>query len=169
MQLNSTCQTILGQINELTLQLSDAQYSARLELLSGNTIGKHVRHIIEFMDLLVCGCEAGIINYDRRKHDEQLEESTKASLLKIEKLKSRVNLLSLDEGIFLEVSYTQSDEDKVTIKSSIGRELAYNIEHAIHHMAIIRIAVRTAFPHVRLSEHFGVAYSTVRYQNLMRN
>ena len=93
-----------------------------------------------------------------------LETSTKTTLKKIEELKPSISRLSLGNEIFLEVNYTNSDKEKETIKSSVGRELAYNIEHAIHHMAIIKIAIQTVFPKVKLSDHFGVAYSTVRYQ-----
>lgn len=166
MKLKSTGQSVLRQIYDLTAQMSDTEYTAALELLNGNTIGKHVRHIMEFFDLLISGCFSGVINYDRRKHDEQLETSTKAAMQKIEQLKSSISALSLEEEIILEVSYANNDEEKETIKSSVGRELAYNIEHAIHHMAIIKIAIQTVFPKVKLADHFGVAYSTVRYQKL---
>jgi uncharacterized damage-inducible protein DinB len=167
MQLKSTGQAILSQINDLTSQLSDAEFTASLELLNGNTIGKHVRHIVEFFELLVTGNSAGVINYDQRKHDQLLESNTKAVRLSIDKLKTSIGSLSMDSEIILEVSYGKTDEEKETIKSSVGRELAYNIEHAIHHMAIIKIAVQTVFPNVKLDEHFGVAYSTVRYQKLV--
>jgi uncharacterized damage-inducible protein DinB len=166
MQLKSTGQAILSQIHNLTSQLNDAEFSTRLELLNENTIGKHVRHIIEFFELLISGCDSGIINYDNRKHDEQLETSTKATMTKIEELKSSISALALEEAIFLEVSYSKTDEEKATIKTSIGRELAYNIEHAIHHMAIIKIAIHTVFPQVKLADNFGVAYSTVRFHKL---
>lgn len=166
MQLKSTGLSVLNQIYDLISQLNDAEFTAALELLNGNTIGKHVRHITEFFDLLISGCVFGVINYDLRKHDELLETSTKAAMAKIEKLKSSISTLSLDEELILEVNYTSNDEEKETIKSSVGRELAYNIEHAIHHMAIIKIAIWTVFPKVILADHFGVAYSTVRYQKL---
>jgi len=50
------------------------------------------------------------------------------------------------------------------MNSSYFRELQYNIEHAIHHMAIIKIAIGACFTEVELPANFGVAYSTVRYQ-----
>jgi hypothetical protein len=46
----------------------------------------------------------------------------------------------------------------------VARELLYNLEHAIHHMALIQVAVRQAFPALTLPAHFGVAYSTVQHQ-----
>ena len=71
--------------------------------------------------------------------------------------------------LVLEVSYAETEEASVRINSSVERELAYNIEHAIHHMAIIKIAVNTVFPRVQLPQNFGVAYSTVRYQKSARD
>ena len=40
-----------------------------------------------------------------------------------------------------------------------------NVEHAIHHMALIQVAVKNAFGHIELPPHFGVAYSTVQHQS----
>ncbi len=51
------------------------------------------------------------------------------------------------------------------IPSSVARELLYNIEHAVHHMALIQVAVTNAFPSIELPPHFGVAYSTVQHQS----
>ena len=42
-------------------------------------------------------------------------------------------------------------------------ELVYNIEHAVHHMAIIRIAVQHEFPDLALDDEFGYATSTLKY------
>lgn len=169
MQLKATGKVILNQIIELTNQLNDAEYSAELELLNGNTIGKHVRHVVEFFDLLVSGSADGLINYDKRKHEPLFETNTKATIEKIRFLTDGVDELKPDNEVILEVSYGKTDGDSVQIKSSLERELAYNIEHAIHHMAIIKIAVQTVFPKVKLAENFGVAYSTVRYQRSEKN
>ena len=110
-----------------------------------------------------------IINYDKRKHQPLYENNRKASLEKLTKLVSKLHEMVFDQEIMLEVSYSDSDKSFFSIKSSQERELAYNIEHAIHHMAIIKIAVRTVFPNVNLEENFGVAYSTVRFQKSTSN
>lgn len=164
MQLKETSYTILEQISGLINALSDAEYRAELDLLNGNSIGKHIRHILEFFDLLVSGADNGIINYDRRDHEPLFETDTGASLDKLTYLKDKINNIRSDKEIILELSYTESDRDSVKIKSSIERELAYNIEHAVHHMAIIGIAVKTVFPQVSLPENFGVAFSTLRFR-----
>ena len=164
MELKEIGKTILNQLFDLTGQLSDSEYTSELELLSGNTIGKHVRHVIEFFELLIEGSSKGIVNYDKRKHQALYENNRKASLETLTNLVSKLHEMVFDQEIMLEVSYSDSDKSFFSIKSSQERELAYNIEHAIHHMAIIKIAVRTVFPKVNLEENFGVAYSTVRFQ-----
>lgn len=164
MQLKKTGQVILQQIFDLTNQLSDSEYAAELELLNGNSIGKHVRHVVEFFELFVDGASIGLINYDQREHTPLYETSTEATLQKIDELRKEVDRISHGGEVLLEVSYGATNEDSVKIKSSVERELAYNIEHAIHHMAIIKIAIQTIFPSIKLAENFGVAYSTVRYQ-----
>lgn len=169
MQLKDTARTILNQIFNLVNQLSDEEYKAQLDLLSGNSIGKHVRHVVEFFDLLVSGASEQLINYDKRKHEPVYEENTALTNQHIQTIIERIEKLESNSDVFLEVSYAESDKDSVKIKSSLEREIAYNIEHAIHHMAIIKIAVMTVFPKLKLAKNFGIAYSTVRYQKAGSN
>jgi len=164
MQLKATGQTILNQIFDLINQLEDVEYSAELDILNGSSIGKHVRHVVEFFELLVSGSSNGLINYDKRNHEPLYETDTRSTMAKIKQLMNGIDDITFLDDVVLEVSYADSDTETVKIKSSLERELAYNIEHAIHHMAIIKIALQTVFPKVKLTENFGVAYSTVRYQ-----
>ncbi len=164
MHLISTSQSIFQQLRSLLSQLSPDEYCASLSLLSENSIGKHIRHILEFFDLLVQAAMNGErINYDKREHDRNIESDLALAEAKIRELSFMIEKLNGDKPMQLEASYIRSDET-VTVNTSVNRELAYNIEHAIHHMAIIRIAVNALFPKVELSENFGVAYSTARYQ-----
>ena len=53
------------------------------------------------------------------------------------------------------------------IITSFYRELYYNYEHLIHHLAIIRIGLQLYRPKIFLPENFDVADSTIRFkQNL---
>jgi hypothetical protein len=44
------------------------------------------------------------------------------------------------------------------------RELAYDLEHSIHHQAIIKIAMKNLNSEYALNENFGVARSTIRFR-----
>lgn len=50
-----------------------------------------------------------------------------------------------------------------TIRSNYNRELLYNLEHSIHHQALIKVALHE-FGNVFVNENFGVASSTIQYK-----
>ena len=49
------------------------------------------------------------------------------------------------------------------IQTNYFRELLYNLEHSIHHQALIKIALYR-IPHIKIPETFGVAPSTLEYR-----
>ena len=75
-----------------------------------------------------------------------------------------VESISSDKKLQLQVSYNPASEEYVAIETTILRELVYNIEHAVHHMAMIKIGVREAAPYLVLPSNFGVAVSTIRHK-----
>lgn len=163
MSLKSASTDILMQLADVIGQLPDQAYARPLPVLSGNTIGKHVRHILEFYELLVNSTETGQLNYDRRQRDLQLEVSTDEALRRIGAVDRLIHRIDLNLPLDLEADLSVSGDETMLIPSSFARELLYNIEHAIHHMALIQVAVRSAFPTVDLPLNFGVAYSTVQH------
>jgi len=76
-----------------------------------------------------------------------------------------IHRLDLNQPLALEADLSVSGAATIQIPSSFARELLYNIEHAIHHMALVQVAVQNAFPTIELPQHFGVAYSTVQHQS----
>ena len=62
------------------------------------------------------------------------------------------------------MDYGLEGSNRQEIETNIGRELAYNIEHAVHHMAILKIGLAIVAPEVKVPEGFGVAVSTLRYK-----
>lgn len=158
----TTTRSILDQIAVTINQLSDEQYAVSLPVLSNNSIGKHVRHVIEFYECLILGYESGAVNYDLRKRNPQLENQKSEALKAICAIQKFIDN-NPDKSFLLLSSYPGSEEPSNS-QSSYKRELIYNIEHAIHHMAIIKIAVTTAFPDVTLPDNFGIAYSTIQYK-----
>lgn len=162
MSLKSANSDILMQLAEVIGQLSDADYARPLDVFSGNTIGKHVRHILEFYELLVKSTETGLLNYDRRQRDLRLEVDTLEALRRISAIDRAIQRLDLTQTLQLEADLMGQT---VSIPSSFSRELLYNIEHAIHHMALIQVGINDTFSSIELPPHFGVAYSTVQYQS----
>ena len=141
-------------------QLSDLQYGSPCAALSGSSISQHVRHVIEFFQCLLSGYETGKINYDKRRRDHLIEadkEFAKQCLVAIND-----NIYQINKPMVLHASFG-TEGPSWTIPTTYYREIVYNIEHAIHHMAIIRIGI-TEISKITLPHEFGVASSTLKYQ-----
>ncbi|WP_171594248.1 DinB family protein [Marinifilum caeruleilacunae] len=165
-QIIATTNEIVRQLIDLCEKISPKQYVAPLELLSKNTIGKHLRHIIEFYDILLEACdEDKIVSYDHRIHCTKTETDIEFAKQRLKKASDWLQNVPDQKELKLMVSYDKQGKDSIVIPSSLERELVYNIEHAIHHMAIIRIAVENEFKDVNLDQNFGIAYSTIRFRD----
>ncbi|MDW7691566.1 DinB family protein [Flammeovirgaceae bacterium SG7u.111] len=164
MQLTDITKSIFGQLSLVISQLTDESYSRKLDVLGGkNTIGQHYRHILEFYDCLLIAAKSGRLSYDERKRELSLETNVKVASAKINELEKA--LIEIEPGKQLQMSAVYGDDnDPFMMITSTERELAFNLEHAIHHIAIIKIALLTDFPTVELPTDFGVAFSTLRYQ-----
>ncbi len=162
MTLQHTTRDIFIQLSDCLHQLSNEQYSSSLPVLSGNTIGKHVRHILEFFECLTSGIDLNLVDYDNRRRDLKLENDVQCALQLMLQLQNQLESVVLDKPIVM--SFAGPDGSVTMINTGLYRELVYNIEHAIHHMAIIKIACKVELTSIILPDHFGVAYSTVQYQ-----
>ena len=161
MMLSQPIQHVFVQLSETLNQLTNEEYCRPSKILVNATIGQHVRHIIELFQCLELGYETGTVNYEKRKRDYRIETDKElaSSLLK-----------SIYEGIerpnkeiTLEAEDYCDSVTTVSIPSNYFREIAYNLEHTIHHMALIRVGVNEVSS-VKLPEEFGVAYSTMKYR-----
>jgi len=159
--LKQSIQHVFVQLSESLNQLSNEEYVKPSKVLRNTTIGQHVRHIIELFQCLEKGYDDGVVNYEKRKRDYQIESNKElaCSLLKdIYQCMERPN-----KEIMLETEDYCDTMQLVSIPSNYYRELAYNLEHTIHHMALIRVGINEVSS-VVLPEEFGVAYSTVKYR-----
>ncbi|MEY3050905.1 MAG: hypothetical protein RLY31_690 [Bacteroidota bacterium] len=60
----------------------------------------------------------------------------------------------------------QSDKERTEVDSTVGREMMFAHDHAIHHLAIIRMGLQHAAPDIRLDATLGYAAATVSYQKI---
>tara|TARA_R110000796_G_scaffold183498_2_gene300019 strand:- start:97992 stop:98498 length:507 start_codon:yes stop_codon:yes gene_type:complete len=153
----------LNQLNDLIHKLSDEQFSKPITALKGSSIGSHVRHVIEFFDCLCDALETGELNYDLRKRDLDMEKSTVKCIETISRISKNLNQFDSDFPLKLNADYSiLNKSEQVTLDTTFYRELLYNVEHTVHHLAIIRIGVASVSPLIELEEHLGVAASTLR-------
>lgn len=147
---------------QVVLQSSGPEIYARPSVInSGATIGQHCRHILELIDCLFSGYSSGIINYDKRKRDRLLETDLSQACTKIDEFIGAGN--KPDCILQLEGIYGEAESEPLQMQTTYLRELAYNVEHLIHHLALIKTAlVEFGIPVSRPG--FGVAYATQQYR-----
>lgn len=167
MSITSITINHLNQLKALAINLSDDQLSRSLTVLNDASIGAHVRHILEFYMCLFESDQLAYLNYDNRKRDKNIEISTEKCVLIIEGLLKEVKKHEEDFGITLSADYgTGQTNQAVSVHTTFFRELLYNIEHLVHHLAIIKIGIQSLESKVDISEDLGVAASTLRNRKL---
>lgn len=166
MHLKQACTHILEQLTDVCRQVEHEHFSHPVEILGMSTVGQHIRHTLEFFICLERGVERGVVNYDKREHDKLLETDKALAAATIDAIKQFVARVAGDIPLNLEVGYDLAKEQYITVQTNVSRELVYNIEHAVHHMALIKIGVREIAPYVQLPSDFGIAASTIRFKEM---
>ena len=155
---------IENHLTSFLQQLSLEDYSFKMNALQGASVGQHVRHILDFYSNLSLAGSLKFIDYHNRNRNSILETDQQVVIHTIKSLFGQ--LRDMDEGLPLEVfTDFQSGElqSRTPVKTSFAREAMYCFEHAIHHMAMIRIGVSVTFPQIEMDKNFGVAPSTVHF------
>ncbi len=158
MNFTSVKQTLF-ELQHLLNQISEDDYSKPIEYLSNASIGEHTRHIIELFQCAINSYEVGELNYDKRERNLLIQTSPPFAIEKIDEICKAIEKenkeLILESVFFEEVSL---------INTNYFREVIYNLEHCIHHQALIKVAV-FQFEYLTVNANFGVAPSTIVYRN----
>lgn len=152
---------ILNQFKSVLVQFDASEYKKALKILNNVSLGQHTRHIIEFYICLFNSLESGIVNYDSRERDLRIESDLEYATLQLNIIIEKFKTNFIDKNISLEFSLGMDNFSLVN--TTFHRELTYLMEHTIHHLAIINIAVNAFFHKIILPSNFGVAYSTIQY------
>jgi uncharacterized damage-inducible protein DinB len=166
--MTSDCIQSLKQLQALLEVVPATAYTHASPILSGATIGEHTRHVVEFYQCLLSqiqypGATDFRVNYDLRKRSFELEQNSNAAADFISELCEILHQLGdSDLPLQLEGWYCTAADNSKIIQSSLQRELLYNLEHSIHHQALIRAGLIELNLQHLLPADFGVAPSTLR-------
>ncbi len=151
----------LGALRQLLGTISAEQYTLGINHLGNASIGAHTRHIIELLQCAMEGYYTGQIDYVNRQRDLTLEQDSEAAMAALDKLTASLHLA--DRTLQL---YTEStvDMDATPVTTTYFREIVYNTEHTIHHLALIKVALIEMQLDNIISPDFGMAYSTLKYR-----
>ena len=153
----------LHALSTLLEELKDEHYTKTIEHLGNASIGGHTRHIIELIDCAVQGYNLGTVDYVNRKRDLLLEGDRRFALTVLNNLKTRFNLP--DKRLKLVVE-TSEEATNNTVDTTYYREMVYNTEHCIHHLALIKVALIEMQLNL-VESNFGMAYSTLKYRSTL--
>ncbi len=162
MHIALAIKNVFVQLHETLDKLNADQYTQPSKALFNATIGQHVRHIVELFQCLENGYDSGIVNYEHRKRDKSIETDKQLAIQLLHDISNR--LIRDDKSIQLEMSYDDVSNEKVLVNSNYYREVVYNLEHTVHHMALIRVGVAEVSDLV-LPDSFGVASSTMKHRD----
>lgn len=159
MYLQQLIGNVFSELEEALLQMDNESYRAPRQQLFNSSIGQHVRHIIELFQALLAGYENGTVSYDKRKRDIEIETDMRFALALMHGIAD--NIQREDKPLKIETSFEGGN--LLLIDSNFVRELLYNLEHTIHHMALIRVGLNE-LGYIVVPDKFGVAPSTIQYR-----
>jgi hypothetical protein len=127
-------------------------------------IGAHLRHVIEHYEALLQPKLPGVVDYDQRPRDRELQRKPYVALQRLQWLLRRLDDWTgadLDVTVRVRGRGGLAGDFGFVVASSVGRELVFVASHAIHHYALLK-------PHciqhgIPVSAEFGCAPSTVAH------
>ncbi len=155
---------LLQELHQLVEKLSDEHFTTKIPTLHYASIGQHLRHILEFFQCLIQSQETQKLDYDARKRNLLIENNRLVCMEVIKEILENIDFSNIN--ITLYQTYNIDNESQISeIASNYWREWAYNIEHTIHHQALIKVGVLLLMPNMQISENFGVADATTNFKN----
>jgi uncharacterized damage-inducible protein DinB len=151
---------LLEDVVETLMGVQAATFVARPAPGVSGTIGEHVRHMLDHISALVAAGPGQLLSYDHRERGTAVETDVNAAVDRILHLMAIIERRSdkaLDDPVEV-TSMVSASGAKVTGWSTLGRELAFVVNHTIHHQAII--ALLLAFQGASVPDRFGYAPST---------
>ena len=148
----------IEQFKSVISELPEEFYKAPCDVLSNSSIGQHTRHIIELYLCLLKGYDCSEVSYDKRERNKRIENEIDFAISQLNKIQE--NLIKPNKNI--QMGY-ELDGEESFLPSNYYREVMYNLEHTIHHHALIKIGIQF-FTAIELPDSFGVAPSTMQFR-----
>lgn len=157
---------LLHSLSELTLRLEPVEFTEPVAPAFQAGVGAHIRHILDHFRAFHAGVGEGFIAYDRdgsvRRRGHAIERDSELCRTELEETARNLEELPPAETpVAVEMTLIPG-EPPVVFESTVGRELAFVMHHAIHHNAVIAALLRVRG--LQPPEDFGVAPATLDRQ-----
>lgn len=153
----------LGLLRDMLYDINDEQYKTPIMHLGNASIGEHTRHIIELLQCAVAGCQTGIVDYINRSRNLQLQNERMYAINNLEQIQNQIQLPDHTLKLYVEQI---AGANELLVSTTYFREIVYNTDHAIHHLALIKVALNEMKLDIVTSE-FGMAHATINYKAKM--
>lgn len=158
----------LSSASEMIKRLPAEQYNHVEKPYFESCLGKHLRHVLDHYLCFERDLEKGVIDYDQRNRNSQLETDKNYALGVIDTTIAFLDGLKDQADQPLQVMLCNDidlPEGELT-DSTIRRELQFLQGHTVHHYALIATMLR--FLGVDTSREFGMAPSTLVHENTVK-
>lgn len=155
---------LLAEMVSVLSGLEDPHYVRKPVGRFTSSIGAHVRHCLDHYRALLASVSSGVLDYDHRARNTEIEHDRQAAITEIGRLVSEIELLTLDDlHRPLELTARLSmDAEPVRVSSTVGREVGFVVSHSIHHNAILVAMLLELGVHP--PHQMGYAPSTIAHQ-----
>ncbi|MBI1223962.1 MAG: hypothetical protein GC192_01880 [Bacteroidetes bacterium] len=153
-------------MTDLLGRIAPETYAQSLPLFNGSSIGQHFRHIVDFYGCLNRGVSEGRIDYALRQRDARVETEPSYAAQVLHDFFVKLN--AVEEAASVEVVAdfsSELNETRPVVLSTVGREMMYAYDHAVHHLAMIKMGLKVTSPLLEVDKNLGVAPSTVKHWN----
>jgi uncharacterized damage-inducible protein DinB len=155
---------ILRQMTGLLEKLDEDIYAKPLELFNGSSIGQHFRHVLDFYDCLFKGLAAGRIDYTGRQRDVRMEQEPLYAACIMEAYARQAAEVEESHTVEILADFSSDfNEERPAVQSTVARELMFAYDHAVHHLAMIKMGLKVTANKVEVNPEIGVAPSTLKH------
>lgn len=167
MKADTALLIIIRQIRQVIAQIEPDAYRHALPEFEGSSLGQHFRHILEFFQCLEDGVQSGTVDYAARNRNPIYETNPEIASAAFEAFSHALPDLDLSQAVQVRAEF--GSDERPCYESTLGRELLFIYDHAIHHLAIIKIGLICRFPNVSIEKDLGVSPSTVKARSKVEN
>lgn len=146
---------------EVLLQMPDHKGQQHFESLN---VGRHFRHVYDHFYAVFDGAKSGVVDYNYRRRDALVERDMVLSMEAVDAIVNQCWQLgeqSLPECIDVVSEVDCHQEKNYAFTSNVERELLYLINHSVHHLAYVKLLLKSEG--INLPESIGLAPSTASY------
>lgn len=154
---------VLDQLCDFLEGLAPEAYASPLGGNTAQSLGKHVRHIIDHYDALLAAVPGGRLDYEHRRREARLECSPREARRRLRGIATALEALGTRPGdTALTLDYPLDGGRRRCLATGLGRELAFLTSHTVHHMALLGLLAEGLG--LTLPEPLGIHPSTRRHR-----